>query len=254
VKVIETAEKEKYGKAKIVHHKAMKKILKLSEEPSFGGVSKMDIPTFNPDGTKNSTVVRTLGLTRKQAISTGARLSNEMLMNVIDYLETLESKVNTPQLTDMEILSRAVMISNQTIARLENKIAEDAPYNRYARTLVPIDTDMYLRDWVKLLHGEYGLDKDVGEQMVIHFLIEKKILFRKVSGKLAAHSKWTKNKHFNMSRGVNVISETKSQGYDKLHITAKGRDRFSPRIIEVFNVMTEKEKEKYKRKMKRDGK
>jgi phage antirepressor YoqD-like protein len=90
--------------------------------------------------------------------------------------------------------------------------------------------------------------------MVIHFLIEKGILYRKnKSRKLAVMSKWIKNGDFQMSRGVNVISESKTKGYDKLHITAKGRDRFSPRIIEVFNSMTESEKNKYKRRMKKDN-
>jgi hypothetical protein len=83
-------------------------------------------------------------------------------MKVIDYVEELENKVSTPQLTDMEILSRAVMISRETIKALSEKIERDEPYNKYARTLVPIDTDMYIRDWVKLLHGEYGLNKDIG--------------------------------------------------------------------------------------------
>ncbi len=250
VKIIAEAEKKKYGKAKIIHHKAMKKIAKLAEEISFGQVSILDINVNR--GVEGTQTLTTYALTRKQAISTGARLSNEMLMNVIDYVETLENTVKTPQLTEKEIMSRAIMISQETIKTLESKIATDKPYNDYARTLVPIDTDMYIRDWVKLLHGEYGLEGDVGEHMVIELLIEFGVLFRKTkSEKLAASSMWTKNKHFNMSRGVNVISEVKTHGYDKLHITSIGRDRFSPRVIAKFNSMSKEDKKKYKRKNKK---
>ncbi len=73
------------------HDKAIKKIEKLSQEPSFGGVSILDIPTFNPDGSVNK-YIETLVLNKKQAIAAAARLDNSMLMKVVDRLEELEEE------------------------------------------------------------------------------------------------------------------------------------------------------------------
>lgn len=65
----------------VQHSKAMKKVEKLAEEPSFGQVAKMD--TFNLNGVK----VETYALNKKQAIAVGAKLNNKLLMKVIDRLE-----------------------------------------------------------------------------------------------------------------------------------------------------------------------
>jgi hypothetical protein len=85
------------------HDKAMEKVLKLSEEPSFGLLSKMDI--INLNGLK----VETYLLTKKQAIAVGAKLNNALLMKVIDKMEELEKErqSQTIQLptNPMEILS-----------------------------------------------------------------------------------------------------------------------------------------------------
>jgi phage regulator Rha-like protein len=80
------------------HDKAMKKVTKLAEEPSFGEVAKMD--TFNLNGVK----VETYSLNKKQAIAVGAKLNNKLLMKVIDRLEELEKAKSQPkELTRTEL-------------------------------------------------------------------------------------------------------------------------------------------------------
>lgn len=86
---------------KVDHSKSMKKVLKLAEEPSFGGVAKMATPTYNPDGSINKTV-QTLALTNKQCIAAAVRLDNKHLMRVIDKLEELTKPQK--QLTYVEAL------------------------------------------------------------------------------------------------------------------------------------------------------
>lgn len=91
------------------HSKSMKKIEKLANEPSFGGLAKMATPTFNPDGSKNR-LINTYQLTKKQAIAVAARLNNTMLMKVIDRLEELERekhKIALPDFTNPVIAARA---------------------------------------------------------------------------------------------------------------------------------------------------
>ena len=69
----------------------------MSKTTDFGAVEKILTPTFNPDGSINKEI-ETLALTKKQAIASGARLDNTMLMQVINRVEELEKKQNLPVL------------------------------------------------------------------------------------------------------------------------------------------------------------
>ncbi len=84
----------------VQHSKAMVKVEELQGEEGFGGLSKMDTPTFNPDGSINKTI-KTYALTKKQSIAAAARLNNQMLMKVIDRLEELEKP-----LTEIEMAKK----------------------------------------------------------------------------------------------------------------------------------------------------
>jgi hypothetical protein len=70
------------------HDKAMKKVTKLSEEPSFGRLDKMDFRSLSGNSTER--IFETYVLNKKQAIAVGAKLNNSLLMKVIDRLEELE--------------------------------------------------------------------------------------------------------------------------------------------------------------------
>lgn len=75
------------------HDKALKKVGKLAEEPSFGVLSKMDITSSELGGRPTTTVL----LNKKQAIAVGAKLNNKLLMKVIDRLEELEKAKSQKQ-------------------------------------------------------------------------------------------------------------------------------------------------------------
>ena len=96
----------------VQHSKAMKVVEKLSLEPSFGEVSKMD--TFNLNGVK----VPTYSLNKKQAIAVGAKLNNSLLMQLVDRLEELESVKQRP-LTLNEQIALIAQGTQETNERLE---------------------------------------------------------------------------------------------------------------------------------------
>jgi len=84
----------------VQHSKAMKKVEKLAEEPSFGVLSKMAITSSELGGRPTVTVL----LNKKQAIAVGAKLNNKLLMKVIDRLEELEKAKSQPkELTRTEL-------------------------------------------------------------------------------------------------------------------------------------------------------
>ena len=87
----------KNGNESILRHdRAIRAIKKLSQTPSFGEVDNLS--TFNLNGTE----VKTLALTKKQAIASAAKLDNTMLMQVIDRVEELENKSNAVLLDSRE--------------------------------------------------------------------------------------------------------------------------------------------------------
>jgi len=81
----------------IEHNKAMKRVQKLSEEPSFGTVEKL-ATVYNEKGQK----VDTYRLSKKQAIAVAAKLNDAMLMKVINRLEELENNKSTTELQNFQ--------------------------------------------------------------------------------------------------------------------------------------------------------
>lgn len=96
----------------VQHSKAMEKVLKLSQHPSFGEVSKVD--TFNLNGVK----VETLLLNKKQAIAAGAKLNNGLLMKVIDKMEELQKELNQPK----SMVSKEIILLAQGYQLIESKV------------------------------------------------------------------------------------------------------------------------------------
>lgn len=100
------------------HNDAMKKVIKLSLEPSFGELR--ETRTLNLNGVK----VQTYLLTKKQAIAVGAKLNNSMLMALIDKLETLSKP--THEITHLETARMLVQsLEKQEQLMLENKKLEN---------------------------------------------------------------------------------------------------------------------------------
>lgn len=100
------------------HDNAIKKVEKLSQEPSFGEL--LETRTLNLNGVK----VRTYILNKKQAIAVGAKLNNAMLMALIDKLEELSQPKH--HLTHLETARLLVQsLEKQEQLMLENKKLED---------------------------------------------------------------------------------------------------------------------------------
>ena len=99
----------------VQHSKALERILKLSSEPLFGEVSLID--TSNSNGV----TIKTLALTKKQAIAAGAKLNNSLLMKVINRLEELET--NTPiKLPSKTELAKMVIESEEKLLIANNRL------------------------------------------------------------------------------------------------------------------------------------
>jgi len=106
----------------VQHSKAMKKVAKLAEEPSFGVLSKMAITSSELGGRPTETYV----LNKKQAIAVGAKLNNKLLMKVIDRLEELEKAKSQPrELTRTELALMVIEAEKERERlQLENKELE----------------------------------------------------------------------------------------------------------------------------------
>jgi len=100
------------------HSDAMKKVVKLSIEPSFGELR--ETRTLNLNGVK----VQTYLLNKKQAIAVGAKLNNSMLMALIDKLEELSAPKTS--LTQIEVARLYLeSLEKQEQLKIENKKLED---------------------------------------------------------------------------------------------------------------------------------
>lgn len=104
----------------VEHNKAMKIVDKLTLEPSFGTVEKI-ATVYNSKGQTVDTYI----LNKKQAIASGAKLNNTLLMKVIDRLEELEKERNLPQLPQNYIEAlEALTIAEKEKLQLSNTIQE----------------------------------------------------------------------------------------------------------------------------------
>jgi len=104
----------------IEHNKAMKQVEKLRREPSFGRVEKIATPTYNPNGSFNKNIY-TYQLNKKQAIATGAKLNNSLLMKVIDRLEELEIEISSENTSILPDFRNPVEMARAWANELEQK-------------------------------------------------------------------------------------------------------------------------------------
>jgi len=103
----------------IEHNKAIKKVEKLTEEPSFGTVEKI-ATVYNTRGQ----TVDTYLLNKKQAIATAAKLDNSMLMKVINHVETLEKKNNSNALINLA-KQRELITALSTAQQMTMDVVQD---------------------------------------------------------------------------------------------------------------------------------
>ena len=103
------------------HDKAMAKIDKMiAEIPNFGGVSKMDIPTLNPDGSKNKMIQTIAFSTKEQAIAVGARLNNILLWKLVQKLHTPKTQLELAK-EQVALLERLEQVEQEKQYAIETK-------------------------------------------------------------------------------------------------------------------------------------
>jgi len=98
------------------HSDAIKMVAELHENKEFGGVRKIRIPTFNPDGSKNRDI-ETYHYTKKQALMIGARLDSKNIIKLVNKLEELSKP-----LTFEEMAKQTILLADKKIKELEHKI------------------------------------------------------------------------------------------------------------------------------------
>jgi len=105
------------------HNDAVKKVEKLSEEPSFGSLRKTRSQYQSGKGRLEE--IDTYEFTKRQAVAVGAKLNDSLLMKLIDRLEEIENKKNTPQLPQnyIEALEALTKSEKEKLA-LTEKIKE----------------------------------------------------------------------------------------------------------------------------------
>tara|TARA_R110002074_G_scaffold41673_1_gene110131 strand:+ start:1231 stop:1905 length:675 start_codon:yes stop_codon:yes gene_type:complete len=89
------------------HNDAMTRVLKLSQEPSFGQLRENSICI--PKGNGATQTIKTYSLTKMQAIAVGARLNNALLMKLVMKLE--EAKTLTVPQTYIEALTEVLRLA-----------------------------------------------------------------------------------------------------------------------------------------------
>lgn len=100
------------------HDRAIKVIEKLAQEPTFGTMYDIDI-VYNEQGQK----VKTYALNKIQAIAVGAKLNNELLMRLVNKLETkqiaLPSKI---ELAQMVIEAETKVLALENTVKIKDEI------------------------------------------------------------------------------------------------------------------------------------
>lgn len=127
----------------VQHSKAMGKIKTLSKQESFGEVSYID--TLNLNNVK----VKTMLLTKKQAIAAGAKLNDALLMKVIDRVEEIESSkalMSPNQITEaLSQTAQSLTIHREALEQQDERM--DAQHERInAQHNLIVSQDDRLRD------------------------------------------------------------------------------------------------------------
>lgn len=153
----ENGEVDSKNQPKTRHAEAMKKIEKLSEEPSFGRPLKIRVRVETGVSVKE---IETYHFTKKQAIAAAAKINNKYLMRVVDELERATKELaqlrgNTQTLQLPDFTNPA--IAAREFGKLSIKYADALEEKDAALSEVAIAT---------------SLAKEVGESSVREFVKE----------------------------------------------------------------------------------
>ena len=182
------------------HDKAMAKVEKLSEEPSFGAMSKMD--TINLNGLKVATYL----LTKKQAIAVGAKLNNSLLMKLIDKLEDMETKKVALSRKDL-----ALMVIEQ-----ENEIEKLSYLNKNNNEFI----SNVVHSKTTYTATQIAKDFNIAARLLNKILVEANVIFKQ-NGTYVLTSKYQGH---NLTEIKNTEPNKNGKSYSSLRWTVNGKN------------------------------
>lgn len=190
-------------------------------------------------GNQNLTVINESGV---YALVFGSKLPNARKFKHWVTSEVLPSirktggyKVEAKPMDDMEILCRAVLISDKRIKALENKIELDAPKVAYADYASASKDSVLIRDFC------HGLPKEgikIGEHKLYALLVKHKVLAKKQNG-YDIYQKYANAGYFERPpRALPVKAGEAPKIRFTVYITAKGQIWLLNKLKEWYTETT----------------
>jgi len=215
----------------VEHSKAMKKVEKLSEEPSFGRLAKMATPTYNPNGSFNREI-QTYQLNKKQAIAVGAKLNNSLLMTVIDRLEELEGEKRAYQLPKSfaEALKLAGEIEEQN-EKLQALNNEMRPKALFADSVAQSHTSILVGQFAKAISSDTF---SIGQNRLFAWLRENDYLMKGGNSHNQPKQRYIDNKYFEVVERTINNADGSTRITITTKITGKGQVALAEKIINSF--------------------
>jgi len=181
--------------------------------------------------------VETLALTKKQAIASAAKLDNSKLMFVIDKLEELENKSNTPAIPDFtnpaeaaEAWAKEYRAKQKALEEKQKalaKIEQDKPKVEFAEAIETSNNAIMIGAYAKLLSKEHHIS--VGPNLLFEFFRDDGILLKSKEKRNLPAARYMNNGYFE------VEAETRN-GKEILTplITGKGQIALLDKITKHF--------------------
>lgn len=199
------------------------------------GVAKMETPS----GIQEMTIINESGL---YSLVLSSKLPNAKKFRRWVTSEVLPSirktggyKVEAKPMDDMEILCRAVLISDKRIKALENKIELDAPKVAYADYASASKDSVLIRDFC------HGLPKEgikIGEHKLYALLVKHKVLAKKQNG-YDIYQKYANAGYFERPpRALPVKAGEAPKIRFTVYITAKGQIWLLNKLKEWYTETT----------------
>lgn len=190
----------------VQHSKAMLKVDKMSADPEFGALSKMDT-VYNSQGQ----TVETYILDKRQSMAVAAVLNTALLMRVIDRWQELESAAQKPAVVlpsnYIEAL-QALIESEKDKSAAQEQLAIAAPKVAFVEKYVESTGNKGFREVAKLLK--------IKEPTFRIFLADNYIMYQ-LAGNWTAYQKHIDAGRFFVSTG------TKNEhAYNTVKFTPKG--------------------------------
>ena len=215
----------------VEHGKAMKKVEKLAEEPSFGHLAKMATCINIGNGAVRE--IETYNFTKKQAIAVGARLNNTMLMKVIDRLEELENKraYQLPQnFSEALRLAADLEESNQKLLAHNEEMK---PKALFADSVAQSNTSILIGQFAKAISTD---DFEIGQNRLFKWLRDNKYLISGGTQHNQPMQKYITNKYFETTERTIINPDGSTRITITTKITGKGQVALAQKIIESLHV------------------